>query len=200
MLNCRFYRVLYSTGLRFAVTLVVRAGHASADVSAMASLVSEQFQRATVDFYSALGEGELGIAAQVGAAMRAMVCDRVLDSVEDEMARDCLAKLGKAGQVAVDAAAKYRPGVDLATISHAAVACALAGPPFDAHAAAKFSAVATAIVDATGQACAADLTNHASASAHMQPGQPGGPDEIQTADMRVALSWPSVCSLVPYLS
>ena len=91
MLNCRFYRVLYSTGLRFAVTLVVRAGHASADVSAMASLVSEQFQRATVDFYSALGEGELGIAAQVGAAMRAMVCDRVLDSVEDEMARDCLA-------------------------------------------------------------------------------------------------------------
>ena len=130
----------------------------------MSSVVSEQFQQATVDFYSALGEGELGLAAEVGDAMRAMVRDGVLDSVEDEMARDCLAKLGKAGQAAVVLVTNHRQGIDLAAINRAAVACAVAGPPFDTHAAKKFSAVVTALVDATGKECADDLTNSSSTS------------------------------------
>lgn len=138
----------------------------------MTSLVSDQFQQATVDFYSSLGEGEMVVASQVGAAMRAMLDDCVLDSVEAEIAQDCLSKLGKASMDALEreCAKKARlkncsmpfdhsdPKLpDLVKITDLARACAVAGEPFDVKAADHLSSIVTALVEATGNFCVSAL-------------------------------------------
>ena len=113
--------------------------------------IATQFDTATIDFYSFLAEQNLSLAAQVGCALRAMVDDRVLDEVQQEMVSDCLQKLGKAGVSALHQ--HCQPVLDLPGLVGMAQVCAVAGPPHDQMAMSTFASTTAKLVEKTGRGC-----------------------------------------------
>jgi hypothetical protein len=95
----------------------------------MTSTIAQQFDTATIDFYSSLAEQNLELAAEVGCVMRTMKEDNVLNQVQKEMVQDCLNKLGKAGFSQLQQHCK--PVVNLHGLATVAKVCAVAGTPHD---------------------------------------------------------------------
>ena len=120
------------------------------------STVSEQFDAATVDFYSSLAEQNLPLAGQVGWVLRTMRQDNVLDQAQCEMVDDCLQKLGRAG--ITDLSQHCKPVVNLAGIASVARVCVVAGPPHDGIVLQSFSKTTAKLVDDIGRKCLDSLT------------------------------------------
>ena len=111
--------------------------------------IATQFGSATVDFYSALAEQNLSVAAQVGGALQAMVDDQVLDAAQCEMVHDCLQKLGRAATA--DLPRHCKPVAQLPELANLASVCAFAGSPHEEIAAASFARTTARLVDEIGR-------------------------------------------------